>query len=295
MAAASSRCYAADTTTPQLPHATVVDWVDGDYAEQQPAQQAPAKPAVKTGTLADALIGLFGGETAADRRQAQAALEQQIRAQEAECRPVFQQTLYVELALLRRSCKPDAKVFAAVAKAAKADLHVSLHEYVVAMNSPQVQGEITSGQPARSVVQKLLITLAKAKLGPEKAQLYRQECDKRTEARKHAVLVNLVAALDERIVLTAQQRAKLVGSLSAKYDKSWEQYETLNDFSQCLQLIPEGSLLPLLDPKQKIVWQDIAKQDGSWQVDQEVELAEPGDATETQEIARMVENVKDDR
>jgi hypothetical protein len=305
LAADGSRCNAAEPFPPLAPNAKVVDWVDGDGTlivtngeaiADKPNSTVPAKPPAKQGTLADAIINAFGGDADAARRRAEAAQEQQFRALEAQFRPQFQQVLYVELALLRRSCKPDAKPFVEVAKAAKAELRVPLHKYVIAMNSPQNESAAATNEP-RLAVQKLLLPLAAAKLGPEKARLYRQQCDKRAEARKHAAVVNLVAALDERLVLTAPQRAKLVESLSAKYEKVWEQYCDNDEVKQCLSSIPEQSVFPLLDEKQKIVWQETLRPtNGDWSVDAvDTSMPDLDDAPEIQEIARLVENVKDDR
>ncbi len=174
-------------------------------------------------------------------RRAQAAEDQNIRNLEAQFRPQFQQLLYVELAFLRRACKPDAKPFAEVAKAAKADLRVPLREYVVSRSGArQVTGGGPNAADPRLEIRKLLVPLVEAKLGPEKARLYRQECDKRTEARKHAVVMNLVAALDERLVLTAQQRAKLVQSLSANYENAWDQYLEMSSFQQSSSSCPRS-------------------------------------------------------
>ena len=256
----------------------------------------PAKPVAKKGTLADAIFNAFGGGQAPVNRPATvrpaANEDQQLRAMEAQYRPQFQQALYAELAILRRACKPDAKAFVEVAKASKADLHTPLREYAKGLNSPRVR---SAADDPRSSVQKMLAPLAEAKLGAEKARLYRQECDKRIEAHKHATILNLVAALDERLVLTSQQRDKLVESLTEKYDASWEQYlEIYGGFDQFFPSIPDPSIVPLLDEKQKSVWQESAKLNGQvFFGGVFFRGAQFGEAAEIQEIAHMVEEVKD--
>ena len=307
MPAGGARCLAADSPLPLAPAARVPAEIEAAHTASPPEPQARAKPAAKRGTLADAIIKAFVGDPVAEQRQAQAAQEQQLQAKEAECRPQFQQSLYIELTFLRRVCKPEAKVFLDVAKAAQMELHAPLRKYVRAVYAPEIQGNVvrepgqappTPDDP-RSAVQKMLLPLAERKMGPEKALLYRQECDKRAGARKHAAIVNLVAALDERLVLTAAQRAKLVDSLSAKYDKSWEQhFEMLGDQYWNLPRVPEQSILPLLDAKQKNVWQETVKPSGEeWSVDlvDTMEIDDVGEVAELQEIAKMVEGVKDGR
>ncbi len=253
----------------------------------------PAKPAAKKGTLADAIFNAFGGGGQnTGMKQPEAGDDPQLRALEAQYRPQFQQALYAELAILRRACKPDAKVFLDAAKASKAELHTPLREYAKGLNSPRVR---SAADDPRSAVQKMLAPIAEAKLGAEKARLYRQECDKRLEARKHSTILNLVAALDERLVLTSQQRDKLVESLAEKYDTSWEQYlEAYGGFDQYFPSIPEPSIVPLLDEKQKGVWQETAKLNGQIFFSGGFFRGNQfGEAAEFQEIARLVEEVKD--
>ncbi len=292
MPAGGGRCVAADPPLPQAPTARVPVEIEPARKVPPPARQAPAKPAAKKGTLADAIIKAFVGDRDAQQRQAQAAQEQQLRALETENRPQFEHALYIELAFQRRACKPDAKAFVEIAKAAKAELHVPLRKYVVALNSPRP--DATADDP-RAAVQKMLMPFAERALGQEKARLYRQECDKRMEARKHAAVMNLVAALDERLVLTAAQRAKLVESFAAKYDKSLEQqFEVLGDRYWCLPPIPDESILPLLSREQKRVWQELAKPSADeWSVDEMDSRDVGNESAELQEIAKMAEGVKD--
>jgi hypothetical protein len=260
---------------------------------------AAAQPA-KKGNLVDAIVGAFGGEADANARRVRVIQDQNLRNMEASYRPQFQQLLYAELAFMRRSCKPDEKPFVDVAKAAKADLRAPLRDYVSAMMQPRmivngrVQAPSATDDP-RIAIQKMLAPLAEAKLGPEKAKLYRQECDKRAESRKHAVVMNLVAALDEHLVLNADQRAKLVESLTAKYDYSWDQFfEVYNGFDQYFPSIPEPAIVPLLDERQKSVWQDTAKLNGRVYFGMVFRGNQFGQAAELQEIAHMVEDVKDE-
>jgi hypothetical protein len=260
-------------------------------------QPAAAQPAAKPGSLLGAIVDALGGDQDANNRRARALADQNIRNMEVQLRPQLEKLLYVELAFLRRVSKPDAKPFAEVAKAAKADLPLPLHEYVVRVTGP---GASNAADP-RSAIQNLLMPLAEAKFGPEKARLYRQECDKRNEARKHAVVVNVVAALDERLVLTAPQRAKLVQSLSANYEHAWDQFfEAFGTGGQVLPSIRDKSLVPLLDERQKSVWEAATKQDAdgvdfSGDVEDVFQNALPGGSTEIQEIARIAEEVQNGR
>lgn len=253
-----------------------------------PAEAAPA--AKEAPSLLEAIGNALANDPGGKRRLAAiaAAEELQIRQAEAQWRPQFEQNLYIELALLRRACKPDAKLFAEVAKAAKAGLHVPLRQYVRAVD---FQGYQAEANDPRSAVQKLLVPLAERKLGPEKARLYRKECDQLAESRKHAAIMNMVVALDQRLVLTAAQRAKLVEVLSAKYTPFREAPLDYNS------LLVDQVVVPLLNEKQKQVWQETPRQNDEENDAADVMIDAPdlGEAAETQEIARMVQEVKDGR
>ena len=264
-----------------------------------PPRRQPAKDG--RSSLIQALSNALGGadEPNVRNRQAQRVDDANIRNLESQFLPQFQQLLYVELALLRRVCNVDAKPFVEVAKAAKAGLRVTVREYVVAQNARmrgRIEGVSATIDP-RSQVQRLLAPLVQSKLGPEQAQRYRQECGKRAESRKRTVVLNLIAALDERLVLTAEQRARLVHSLSANYQSAWDQYLQMFSFNvQYLPSIDDESIVPLLNERQKSVWQEIPKQ--HTQVFFGIQIARAGiagESAEIQEIARIVEEVQDDR
>jgi len=331
ISAGGDRCFAAGTSKPKAIRAPIAPVVRPalDRPSTVPAddvaaaasgvaaapKKAPAKPkaepprpqaANNQETVLGALISAFGGEDPNARRQQEAALEDQndqnLRNIESQYRPQFEQLLYVELAFLRRVAKPDPQVFVEIAKTAKSGLHVPLREYARMASGQQAvimvqQGNVVNRGAApdypRSAMQKLLMPLVETKLGPEKARLYRQECDKRTEARKRAVITNLVAVLDERLVLTAGQRDKLVEALMPKYESSWDYLcEIYSSNPQFTPSIPDPVIVPLLDENQKKVWNQASKP--NFGVGYNVfRNSQFGDTTEIQEIAHLVEEVKD--
>ncbi len=290
MPAGDASCFAADfgygaTTAPAA-------------TAPQRAEPARAQPATKKGSLLGAIVGALGGDERDDNQwRVQAAEDQNIRNLETAFRPQFEQLLYGELAFLRRACKPDAKPFAEVARAAKADLHLPLREYATWYVARQRGRGGSSPADPRSEMRKLLAPLVEAKLGPETARLYQQACDKRAEARKHAVVVNVVAVLDERLVLTAQQRAKLVQSLSANYENAWDQYVEVYGMNvgQIVPSIRDESIVPLLNEQQKAVWGQTTKLSAQVFFGQINRTLLGGQAPEIQEIARIAEEVQDGR
>ena len=256
------------------------------------AAPARAQPAKKGQSLINKLAGAL--EAAEDRNARND--EPNIRNLETQFVPQLQQLLYVELALLRRVCHVDQKPFVELAKAAKASLPVAVREYAVAQNAIMMgrRQNVADAVDPRSQVEQLLAPLVESTLGSEQAQLYREECDKRVESRKRAVVLNLVVTLDERLVLTAEQRAGLVQSLSSNYQNAWDQWLQISAFNtQYVPSIRDESVVPLLDERQKIVWRQTRKQDFNG-----VHFGQPGisgEAAEIQEIARLVEEASDDR
>ena len=99
----------------------------------------------------------------------------------------------------------------------------------------------------------------------------------------------LLPALDEQLVLTTQQRAKLVQSLSANYEHEWDQFFEMFAFSNqgYLPSIRDESIVQLLDERQKSVWGQAMKLNGNAFFGQVLGnfLGLGGNATEIQEIA----------
>jgi hypothetical protein len=293
LTAADAACFAADN--PYLPAPAPTAPV---VRKAAPARPQPVKA---ERSLLDALSSALQGADDRNNRNRQAlrADDPEIRALETQLRPQFQQFLYVELAFLRRVCKVDAKAFVEVAKGAKPGLRATVRQYAVAQAAlmRQRNDERSETVDPHTLVQRLLTPLVEAKLGAEQAQHYRQECEKRAEGRKRAVVLNLVATLDDRLVLTAEQRAKLVESLSSDYQSGWEQFSRI--FAANAQYLPsirDDVIVPLLNERQKGVWRQATKVSPNtfWGF-QFGRGGMAGGAGGIPEIARIVEEAQDDR
>ena len=203
-------------------------------------------------------------DDSADRKKRQeAAEEQNIRAMMPQFQPQFQQALYRELVFVRRTCKPEKKSFADLAVASSAELKTPLHDYVASYYGSRQVADRQEADP-HAAIQNMLSRLVKQKLGDEKFQLYMQEHGKRYEAHKHAIVLNLVVAIDTRLVLTAEQRTKLVQALLANYERSWDLFsEAYGITGQYLPSVRDKTIVALLDDKQKKVWSTAEKISGN--------------------------------
>ncbi len=186
---------------------------------------------------------------------------------EREFLPQFQPLVKAEQAFVQRACGLNKEQRAQIAKAGDECLKAAARKYALAQNQwRNGRGvRIVGGQPVlpdpRGLVQQHMAGIVQSKLRPEQAEQYRQECDKRAAHRKDMAVRNLVAELDERLVLTAEQRDKLVESLASHWQDAWAQsIQMLLQSNQYLPSIPDQHVVPFLNEKQKAAWRNIAKQ-----------------------------------
>jgi hypothetical protein len=86
------------------------------------------------------------------------------------------------------------------------------------------------------------------------------ELEKRTASRKQVVIDSLIVKLDGDLVLTSDQRSKLVEALHANWQDSWFQsLEMLMNIDSFLPNVPDAVITPFLSDRQKEVWRRIPK------------------------------------
>jgi len=218
-----------------------------------------ARPAVEAQIEEDAgsLIDVLVGALAEDADPNVANLERQFL-------PQFQPLLKPELAFIRRVCHLNKEQHDQIAKSADQRLRVAVKEYAIAQNNMrQGRGRFRaqSMPDPRKLVQQQLAKLVKQRLSTEQAEAYQQECDKRNAQRKRAAVLGLVAKLDEELVLTVEQREKLIESLTSNWQDAWVQsLQILIHNTQYLPHIPDQHVVPFLNETQKAVWRGAQKQ-----------------------------------
>ena len=107
---------------------------------------------------------------------------------------------------------------------------------------------------------------------------------------------NLVATLDDKLALSAEQRVKLVQSISAHYEESWGQNLSMvvvGRQSGDLPVSSEQAIVSLLDEKQKDAWK-LAQEQGLETTDSTTVFDASGEPAELQEITRIAEEPKHD-
>ena len=101
-------------------------------------------------------------------------------------------------------------------------------------------------------------------LQAEQQTAYVSELAKRKAYRQHVAVDNVVAMIDERLVLATDQREKLTQSLVENWQPRWVQsIEMLINNNQYLPSIPDQFVVPALNESQRKVWRAAQKQNAS--------------------------------
>jgi hypothetical protein len=233
---------------------------DAGTAGERPAPRARAAVNLNVKAAVGAAVEL-------DLEMANDKVDANVKNLEKQFLPQFQSLVKSEQAFLRRVCqlkKPQRKQIAD--ESAKV-LKAAARKYAVVQNQMQ-RGQWRfggAGQPTMPEPQKLIeqgiLQIAKAHLEPAQVEAYQQEVAKRNEYRRSVAVKGLVARLDEELVLSAQQREKLIKSLSENWQDAWVQslQVLMQNNIQYLPNIPNQHIVPVLNKTQQTVWRGTQK------------------------------------
>lgn len=98
-----------------------------------------------------------------------------------------------------------------------------------------------------------------ATLSAEQTARYRKELDQRAAARKRVAILHVLAKLDEKLALTAEQRGKLSDTLGENWNGSWSLAHIQMYGEHYFPQLPNNKVLPILNETQKTVWNGIQK------------------------------------
>lgn len=115
----------------------------------------------------------------------------------------------------------------------------------------------------RKLVQEALADAAKAHLAPEQFDRYKAEVARRAEDHKNLAIGNILAKLDQDLILSPDQIETLRASLSKNWNPAWcQSLEMLMGGDQLFPAVPDSVVVPALNPKQKQVWQGTMRNNG---------------------------------
>ena len=181
--------------------------------------------------------------------------------------------LKVELGFVNRVCHPNEQQRKAIAAAGEGSLQTAATQYAAWQQSGQrgrvvvvngrAQRAMDSPKP-RQIIQEGVAKAVKETLPAETAALYVEQSNQRPEFRKQLTVENLVSFLDDKLVLSAVQRAAITKALAAAWDENWiSQLQLLTNGSQIFPSIPDQCVVPHLRDSQRTVWQAIPNRNNS--------------------------------
>jgi hypothetical protein len=176
----------------------------------------------------------------------------------------FRSYLRVEYHFLRTVCGLSGEQRKQVARDAERALKEAVAKYNEIQQEMQANvrfrkpGEppkvLTLPDPCR-LVQEGLANAAEAYLSSRQMARYRREVAERAEERKRVAIENVVARIDQELILSRSQREQLSQTLSSGWDESW--FPTtimLLNVDRYISRIPRHLILPLLDEGQRELW-----------------------------------------
>jgi hypothetical protein len=207
----------------------------------------------------------------ADQAKAKRAQEEAARAESTTTSKRLYRSLFLaELRFIRVSSGVSEEQARRMAHAAQGPLRAAVAEFVEKeLKKPQAPG-FDSSAACRSV-QNAASAVAKAHLSPEQWARYRDQIEKRTAHRKQVAMRGMLARLEQKLRLTAEQRDKLGESLSSHWNPSWDNAVVLIGTNSNLPDIPDPVILPFLTETQKAAWKAIEK--GPWDMELAAEVA----------------------
>jgi len=166
--------------------------------------------------------------------------------------PQLRPMVRAQLHLIATACSPtpeQRKEFAAEGERVLKDVARRCAE----MQMGQA-GNRKMSDPGQMIAEALGVAL-KDRLTAEQRARYEAETKARAEARRRLVVNNLVASLDDELVLTPDQRAAIVAAMVKNYDESWcSTLQVLMYGTQFFPTVPDNLITPTLSPNQLNAW-----------------------------------------
>jgi hypothetical protein len=215
--------------------------------EAKPA--AKAKMAVKAAAVQPARVV---GQPAAAVLDAQAAQYVQ------QFQPMFRAEYY----FIRNTCDLNTDQRKQLARLGESAVRAAARQFVEAQQK-MMRGGWRPGADypdPRKFIEEELTRVLRPLLSQYQASRYKTELEKRAVSRKRVVIDNLVVKLDGDLVLTSDQRAKLIEAMSANWKDSWcQSLEMLTNIDNFFPNIPDQVITPILTENQKAVWRRIPR------------------------------------
>jgi hypothetical protein len=171
--------------------------------------------------------------------------------------PQFRPILRAEYHLARSVCELTAAERTEIAREGEKALGEAAKAYAE-MQQKMMRGQWRANEappdPA-TMIEEGLARAIRARLPADRAARYESELAKRENDRKCAAVRNLVAKLDQELVLSADQREKISAEMTANWADSWgRNIEPYLNNANYFPAIPRRLLIPYLNSTQRSVW-----------------------------------------
>ncbi len=198
-----------------------------------------AKPAAKAGKI------VIANKVAAPAQN----LDPWIQQMTPQLRPMVRAHLH----LISSACSPTPEQRKAFAADGERVLKEVARECAAAQTGQGQPGHTT--RDPNQLIADALGAAIKDQLTPEQWARYEVEAKARSDARRRLVVQNLVSSLDDELVLSPDQRARIVGAMEANYDESWcSTLQILMYGTQFFPNVADHLIIPTLTPAQKATW-----------------------------------------
>ena len=227
-----------------------------DAPEPDDAPQAPIRDSINLDAFDEAAMILDEVVDANVRRYEEMYLSR------------FQRFVTTERSFMLRACLLDKKQQSRISEVSDRCAKIASRQYAFARrrvspirDTKTVRADIARTRTdASGAVAHLLLLSVDELLSAEQKARYAEEDQKRKDCLKQTTVLNLVALMDKRLVLTVGQREQVAESLTKNWDPSWVSVlRYLAGNSEYLPHRLDEHVVKFLDDKQKSLWQGIQK------------------------------------
>lgn len=213
------------------------------------------RPITKLLLCVISLLWLLPGPSCAQEiiKKKVAADDAFVKQFEQQFGPQLRLMLRTELHLMRLVTQPTKEQYEKIAAEGETAFKTMTTRLAVQMR----QGQGVGTPDPRTLIADGISAAVQKTLSREQATRYREELDERTAARKRMVVKNLVAGVDRVLLLTTEQRGKLLLILERHWDASWNQPELY--MGQYFPMMPDKEMLPILTDAQHAVWRGVTR------------------------------------
>ncbi len=187
----------------------------------------------------------------------QAQNEGMIQQWLVQLRPV----MLAELNHIRQVCELTPEQRPAIRTAGETSLREAAEQYAKYQQSGRVvRGQLQTQPSPRTIIRQGLAKAVEGTLSAEQFARYTAEAKARSEQRKRATILGVVARLDGTLSLSLEQRDEIADVLSSRWRDDWEQWLMVSRYgSQYFPQIPNDVLVPQLYSAQRTVWSGVQK------------------------------------